>query len=109
MEVVDDLKAEQEFVGGRIETYPITEDLILICNEEGFNDGLEARAVVLGEGDGETMDLRSIRELIHGDCFVCRFDGIDGFESIKEKDIETIKHYVKLVISIVDGVIEISK
>lgn len=109
MEIENSLKAEQEFVGGRIEVYPINDDFILICNEDGLNDALEPRAVVLEEGEGEAIDQRGLREIIHGDCFVCRFDGIDGFESVKDEDIETIRHYVKIVTSVTGSVIEIGK
>lgn len=109
MEVENDLKAEQEFVGGQIEVYPITDDFVLICNADGVNDRLEERAVVLGEGEGEAIDLRGIREIVHGDCFVCRFDGRDSFASIKDSDVEIIKHYVKRVAKVLGGVIEIEK
>ena len=109
MEIENCLKAEQEFVGGRIATYPVTDDLILIHNDDGYNDGLEARAVVLEGGEGEAIDMRDIRQIIHGDCFICRFDGVDGFASIKNNDVEVIKHYVKKVTRVCDSVIEIEK
>lgn len=96
-------------MGGRIEAYPINDDFILICNEDGINDGLKPRAVVLEEGEGEAIDQRGLREIIHGDCFVCRFDGRDGFESISDKDVGVIKHHVKKVARICDSVIEIEK
>ena len=109
MEIANDLKAEQEFVGGHIEAYPVIDDFLLICNADGFNDGLKERAVVLGAGEGEAVDLRGIQQVIHGDCFVCKFDGVDGFESIDDADVEVIKHYVKSVVSITNGIIEIEK
>ena len=107
MEIENNLKAEQEFVGGHIEVYPVTDYFLLVCNSDGLNDGLEERAVVLGSGEGEEVDLRGIRQVIHGDCFVCKFDGADGFESITNDDAEIIKHYVKKVIKVCDSVIEI--
>jgi len=109
MDVGNDLKSEQEFVGGHIEAYPINDDFVLICNADGLNDRMEERAVVLGEGEGDAIDLRGIREIIHGDCFVCRFDGKEGFESIKNEDVELIKHLVKKVAKVCGGVIEIEK
>lgn len=110
MRVENNLKAEQRFVGGRIETYSVTKDLILICNAEGYNDDLEVRAVVLGEGEGEAIDMRDIRQIIHGDFFVCRhIDGQDSFESIRDEDVGVIKHLVKKVARICDSVIEIEK
>lgn len=109
MEVENNLRAEQEFVGGRIATYPVTDELILIHNDDGINDGLKPRAVVLGEGEGNAIDLRGIREIIHGDCFVCRFDGIESFTSIEDDDIKIIGHYVKPVMSVTGSVLEIGK
>jgi hypothetical protein len=35
-EVEDKLKSYQEIVGGYIETIPVAENIILICNEEGI-------------------------------------------------------------------------
>lgn len=109
MNVENALKSEQEFVGGRIATYSVTDDFILIYNDDGFNDELEPRAVVLREGQGESIDQRNIQEIIHGDCFVCRFDGVDGFESINDNDVELIKHLVKKVTKVCGSVIEIEK
>lgn len=109
MDVGNDLKSEQEFVGGHIEAYPINDDFVLICNADGLNDRLEERAVVLGEGEGDAIDLRGIREIIHGNCFVCRFDGCDGFAPIKDGDAKIIKHYVKKVARVCGSVIEIEK
>ena len=109
MEIANDLKAEQEFVGGSIEVYPVIYDFLLVCNAAGVNDGLKERVVVLGMGEGEAVDLRGIQQIIHGDCFVCRFDGCDAFESIADTDVEVIKHYVKSVVSITNGVIEIER
>lgn len=38
--VQNDLRTLQQLVGGHIETVTLTEDLVLICNEEGFLQGL---------------------------------------------------------------------
>ena len=105
MEIENSLRAEQEFVGGRIATYSVTDDFILIYND----DGLEPRAVLLREDQGETVDQRGIQEIIHGDCFVCRFDGVDGFCSINDNDVALIKHLVKKVAKVCGSVIEIEK
>ena len=109
MDIENNLKAEQEFVSGRIATYPVTDDFVLIHNDDGFNDGMQPRAVVLGEGEGDAIDIRGIREIIHGDCFVCRFDGVDGFCSINDNDVGLIKHHVKRVAKVGGSVIEIEK
>lgn len=100
-----DLDAEQAFAGGLIDVYAVTDYLDLVFNDAGFIDGLEARAVVLGEG--KVINEQAILTIIHGDCFVRRHDGKGNFESIKEGDIQTIKHYVKKVISNGNGIIMI--
>lgn len=107
MEVENSLEAGQAFVGGLIEVYPVTDNLDLVCNDEGLINGLEPRAVVLGEGDDGMISMRGVREVIHGDCFVCRSNDEGDFVSIKDEDIKTIRHYVKAVILVRDGVIQI--
>lgn len=68
-----DLRAEQEIVGGNIETVPFTEGTILVCNEEGKLDGLLPNIkygnsdVIVGTffiiGDDEqNCDFRSLTE-----------------------------------------------
>lgn len=108
MEIENDLRAEQKFVGGRIAIYPVTDDFVLIHNDDGLNDGMQPRAVVLGEGEDDVIDLRGIREIIHGDCFICKVHG-DCFASIKNNDVKIIKHHVKKVAKACGSVIEIKK
>lgn len=38
MEIENNLQAEQQFVGGLIECTALTEDIDLVCNEEGWGD-----------------------------------------------------------------------
>lgn len=75
-EMPNELKWMQEFVGGYIETAPLTRDgLILICNDEGMR-----------------LDLPINRNLgveILGNFFVCRTDGSE-FASITEADKELL-------------------
>ena len=61
MEIENSLKAEQAFVGGLIECTALTEEIDLICNEEGWLIGLEPRVAI---PESETI--------IAGDCFICR-------------------------------------
>lgn len=109
IEIENSLEAEQAFVGGLIDVYAITNNLDLVLNDEGLINGLEPRAVVLGEGTDEAKKQRKIKEIIHGDCFVCRHDDEGNFLSIEEGDVETIRHFVKVIISVHAGVMIIEK
>ena len=109
IEIENSLETEQVFVGGLIDVYSITDDLDVVFNDEELINGLEARAVVLGEGTVEAKKQSKIKEIIHGDCFVCRHDNDGNFVSIREEDIKTIQHFVKAVISINAGVIIIQE
>lgn len=105
MEIENTLEAEQSFVGGLIDVYAITDNLDIVLNDEGLINGLEPRAVVLGEGTDEAKKQRKIKEIIHGDCFVYRHDEEGNFLSIREEDVETVRYFVKSIISIYDNVI----
>ncbi len=109
IEIENSLEAEQAFVGGLIDVYALTDDLDIVLNDEGLINGLEPRAVVLGEVTVEAKKQRKIKEIIHGDCFVCRHDDEGNFLSIREEGIKTIQHFVKAVISINSGVIIIQE
>lgn len=80
MEIENSLKAEQAFVGGLIECTALTEEIDLICNEEGWLIGLEPRVAI---PESETI--------IAGDCFICRHDRRGNFQSIREEDIPLIE------------------
>lgn len=73
MKIGKDLRAEQEAVGGNIETVPFTNGTILVCNEEGKLDGLLPNIkygdfdVIVGNffiigDDEENCDFRSLTE-----------------------------------------------
>ena len=84
MEIENTLEAEQKFVGGLIECTALTEDIDLVCNDEGWVIGLEPRVII-----------RELKTIIAGDCFICRHDRQGNFKSIKESDIDLIKSKVK--------------
>lgn len=109
IEIENSLEAEQAFVGGLIDVYAITNNLDLVLNDEGLINRLEPRAVVLVEGTDEAKKQRKIKEIIHGDCFVCRHDDEGNFLSIEDGDVKTIKHFVKAIISVYAGVMIIEK
>ena len=84
MEIENTLEAEQKFVGGLIECTAITEEIELICNEEGWLIGLEPRVMI-----------RELETIIAGDCFICRHDRQGNFKSIRDEDLELINSKVK--------------
>lgn len=86
MEIENTLQAEQNFVGGLIECTALTEDIDLICNEEGWLIGLEPRVAI-----------KEPETIIAGDCFICRHDRQGNFQSIKESDLELINSKVKYI------------
>lgn len=86
MEIENTLQAEQDFVGGLIECTAITEDIDLICNEEGWLIGLEPRVAI-----------KESQTIIAGDCFICRHDRQGNFQSIKESDLDLINSKVQFI------------
>ena len=86
MEIENSLKAEQAFVGGLIECTALTEEIDLICNDEGWLIGLEPRVAI---PESETI--------IAGDCFICRHDRRGNFQSIREEDIPLIESKVQYI------------
>ncbi len=83
IELGNDLKEMQEFVGGYIETIRVTDELILVCNEEGkYLDLPTNRQVYM-------IDLPMLRDIICGDFFVCR-DNEEEFDDVSEGDIERL-------------------
>lgn len=99
------MEAEQAFVGGLIDVYSITDNLDIVFNDEGLINRLEPRVVVLGENVDSEGGIRELKEIIHGDCFICRHDEEGNFLSIREEDVETVRYFVKFIISIYDNVI----
>ncbi len=49
MVIPNELKLLQELVGGYIETYSISEDVLIICNEDGKIMGLPYNCTICGE------------------------------------------------------------
>ena len=82
MEIENNLQAEQQFVGGLIECTALTEDIDLVCNEEGWVIGLEPRVAI-----------QEPKTVIAGDCFICRhqFQGKTNFRGdVIQSDFTTI-------------------
>ena len=101
MEVENTLEGEQKFVGGYIEVLGLTENLDLVCNEEGKLNHLGATAAWIEED--------KVLEVICGDCFVCRFTEDGDFAPIVESDIEVIRNILKPVVEIAGNTIYLGR
>lgn len=82
MEIGEDLEVYREFVGGGLEAYCMGKGLYIILNKDGRLEELEPRVAHVDEG--------LTRQIITGDCFVCRFNENGLSASIKEEDITYI-------------------
>ncbi len=82
-EIPNTLKGMQSFVGGYIEVLHVTDELVLVCNEEGKIDELPPNRTVY------TQDTHQYRDCIAGDFFICRENG-DEFTDALEEDIEKL-------------------
>lgn len=81
-EVEHTLEALQEIVGGFIEPVPcLPYPYVLVCNEEGKLDELKPNFRIDGD-------------VIHGDVFIAKVDGID-FVSLDESDIKYLQLITK--------------
>lgn len=98
MKMENSLKAEQAFVEGYIEVVCLTEEIDLVCNEEGKYNGLKENVAWLDE-KGNILDI------IFGNCFCCRHNEEGEFTNIQERDIETIETYLKKIIGIVGNTV----
>lgn len=80
VEVENTLETWQGIVGGWIQTFPLTSDMLIICNEEGKNMGLEPNVeIVVGEH----------AELIVGDFAIVKH-GYDDFEGLDNEQIKRL-------------------
>ena len=72
----------QKAVGGFIEAfYPFTEEVAIVCNEEGKFNGMSPCRAVYNEEDGKIMDI------IFGPFFICDCSG-DNFGSLSPEQLE---------------------
>ena len=79
MNIENTLDAKQKLVGGLIEVVGLTEDILLVCNEEGKLDNL-------------LPNLMFDYEYIAGDCFFVGDDYKNGdFKSLTDEQIEKIQ------------------
>lgn len=79
MNIENTLDAKQKLVGGLIEVVGLTEDILLVCNEEGKLDNL-------------LPNLMFNYDYIAGDCFFVGDDYKNGdFKSLTDEQIEEIQ------------------
>lgn len=77
------LEAKQKLVGGWIEVVTVTDDILLVCNEEGKLDNLDP-------------NLLFDYDYIAGDCFFIGDDYKNGdFKSLTDEQIEEVKEICK--------------
>ena len=73
-EIENELHALQEIVGGHIETFPMFDDVLCVCNEDG-------------KGKDLPFNFIFARETIVGDVFFCKA-GYKDFESLDEDEVK---------------------
>ena len=84
-EIENTLDAMQKFVDGSIEVINITDEILLVCNEEGKMRGLHPTAFIVKN--------QQAQDVIVGKFFLCREDG-ENMVSIQESDIADFKRIV---------------
>lgn len=87
----------QALVGGYVESVGLGNDFILLCNEEGKLQGLQANRNIV-DTNGKIVDL------IHGNFLICKSDILKGeWVGLEDKDIEVAQ---SLIFQISDEEIE---
>lgn len=79
IEIDDTLENMQALVDGSIEIYPLTREVVLVCNDEGKMLGLPITAIAKSE-------FSFAPEMIAGDFFVCRRKE-ENLVGLRESDI----------------------
>jgi len=76
MEIKGELHEMQEIVGGYIEAFPVVDNILCVCNEEGKLNGLNP-------------NFRFNGDVIVGDVFFC-VAGEEDFESLNDMQIDAL-------------------
>lgn len=89
IQIKNELKVMQNLVGGYIETImPFEDEVALVCNENGKNEGLSLNRAIYFENSDEIADI------IAGTFFICYAPAdSEDFESLPE---ELAKKYEKM-------------
>lgn len=81
-QVYNRLEELQQLVGGYIEVMPLSDGVVLVCNEEGKIDGSkENRTLKMADG--------SVLDTIFGTFFLCRTEG-EEFASLEDADVKKL-------------------
>lgn len=96
-ELVNSLKAEQEYVGGGIETFTLNDDLVLIGARDAVIFGKTLNRALYDE-NGKFITAFA------GNLLVVRYKG-DTFDSVLEKDVELIERLLKPIDRIACGTV----
>lgn len=96
-EVENSLKAEQEYVGGGIETFTLNDEFVLICARD---------AVIFGKTLNRALydERGNFITAFAGNLLVVRYKG-DEFDSIMEEDVKLIERMLKPIDHIVCGTV----
>lgn len=81
------LREEQKFVGGYIDVFSLTEDIVIICGDEAVIQGKPLNRAVYDE-DGNFITV------LAGNLMAVRTEG-EEFVSILESDVEVIEKLLK--------------
>lgn len=95
-DIIKELKVYQRLVDGYIETYPLTEDLIIVLDDEGKLKSKPITALAL------SLFTNSV-EPIAGDFFICRTKDSDFTDIDIERDIESIKGRIIIINDVKTG------
>lgn len=97
VDIDNSLKAMQDVVGGDIEVLsPWSNDVVIVCNEEGKLRGLEPNCVVRFYRDNAAT---SHYEIICGTFFVAQAPIFsDGFDSLPEDNAEAVQAFIQTLI-----------
>lgn len=79
------LDAMQKYVSGPIEVINLTEDILLVCNEEGKMRQMTPTAFITRN--------QCVQDCIVGDFFICRESG-ENMASIQKEDIKQFRRIV---------------
>lgn len=82
--IENELEKFNEIVGGWIQTFGLTDNTVIVCNEEGKLMGLETNLIIPCHG--------GYKEEIVGNIVIVSIKPADGeFHSVTDEDIETLK------------------
>ena len=98
MTIKDDLKDLRAFVGGTIQIVHLTDEIDLVCSDEGKLINLPPNRAWLSEGTDNVLDL------LVGNFFLCRHKGAE-LDDIREEDLGIAEDVLKPVYKVHNNII----